>query len=130
MRYTEINSGKHPENTFPGSIQTREIENEVERMRKRKWRILSLLLVAVMTLGILFGCSKDGGEKGSGGKGGKKDTIIIATMAEPPTLSPTEQNAIASSYMNALTFSQLTRMNEDMEMEGALAESFENTSET
>ena len=99
-------------------------------MRKRKWRILSLLLVAVMTLGILFGCSKDGGEKGSGGKGGKKDTIIIATMAEPPTLSPTEQNAIASSYMNALTFSQLTRMNEDMEMEGALAESFENTSET
>ena len=68
MRYTEINSGKHPENTFPGSIQTREIENEVERMRKRKWRILSLLLVAVMTLGILFGCSKDGGEKGSGGK--------------------------------------------------------------
>ena len=28
-------------------------------MRKRKWRILSLLLVAVMTLGILFGCSKD-----------------------------------------------------------------------
>lgn len=99
-------------------------------MRNRKWRVLSLLLVAVMTLGILFGCSKDGGEKGSGGKGGKKDTIIIATMAEPPTLSPTEQNAIASSYMNALTFSQLTRMNEDMEMEGALAESFENTSET
>ena len=32
--------------------------------------------------------------------------------------------------MNALTFSQLTRMNEDMEMEGSLAESFENTSES
>mgnify|MGYP002232940340 CR=1 FL=1 len=83
-----------------------------------------------MTLGILFGCSKDGGEKGSGGKGGKKDTIIIATMGEPPSLSPTDHNAIAANYMNALTFSQLTRMNEDMEMEGSLAESFENTSES
>ncbi len=108
-------------------------------MKKRNWRALSLLLVVVMTAGILFGCSKtenggQGGEEGNNdpGQGGeaKRDTIIIATMGEPPSLSPTDHNAIAANYMNALTFSQLTRMNQDMEMEGALAESFESTSET
>lgn len=108
-------------------------------MRNRKWRALSLLLVLVMTAGILFGCSKTDdpqnpgeGQKGenNGGDTSKNDTIIIATMGEPPSMSPTDHNAIAANYMNALTFSQLTRMNEDMEMEGSLAESYENTSDT
>ena len=109
---------------------------EVKCMRNRKWRALSLLLVLVMTAGILFGCNKtDEGTKGSdeGQKGGdtaKKDTIVIATMGEPPSMSPTDHNAIAANYMNALTFNQLTRMNEDMEMEGSLAEKYENTSDT
>ena len=104
-------------------------------MKKRNWKALSLLLVAATTASLLFGCSKT--ESGSGGKsegegngGPKRDSIIIATMGEPPSLSPTDHNAIAANYMNALTFSQLTRMNQDMEMEGALAESFESVSDT
>ena len=104
-------------------------------MKKRNWKALSLLLVAATTASLLFGCSKT--EGGSGGKsegegngGPKRDSIIIATMGEPPSLSPTDHNAIAANYMNALTFSQLTRMNQDMEMEGALAESFESVSDT
>ena len=90
---------------------------------------MSLTLVTILTAGLLFGCSQEtSGGEGSGG--GKRDSIIIATMGEPPSMSPTDHNAIASNYMNAMTYSQLTRMNEDMEMEGALAESFESTSDT
>ena len=104
-------------------------------MKKRNWKALSLLLVAATTASLLFGCSKtEGGSgdksEGEGNGGPKRDSIIIATMGEPPSLSPTDHNAIAANYMNALTFSQLTRMNQDMEMEGALAESFESVSDT
>ena len=57
-------------------------------MRKRNLRAISLLLAGVMSLGLFAGCSKDGGDKKDPGKGGgAKDSIVIATMSETPSLS-------------------------------------------
>ena len=60
-------------------------------MRNRKVRLLSLLLATVMLLGLLAGCSSDGGEKKSVTKGGDKDSIVIATSGETPSQAPLYQ---------------------------------------
>ena len=60
-------------------------------MRKRNLRAVSLLLAGVMSLGLFAGCSKDSGDKKdkkSDNGGGAKDSIVIATMGETPSLSP------------------------------------------
>ena len=100
-------------------------------MRKRNLRAISLLLAGVMSLGLFAGCSKDGGDKKDPGKGGgAKDSIVIATMGEPPSLSPTEHNAVAGSYMNLLTYNTLFSSDMDMQPQPDLAESYENVDES
>ena len=47
-----------------------------------------------------------------------------------PIDQPTDHNAIASNYMNAMTYSQLTRMNEDMGDGRRFGRWFESTSDT
>ena len=99
-------------------------------MRNRKVRLLSLLLATVMLLGLLAGCSSDGGEKKSATKGGDKDSIVIATSGETPSLSPTEHNAVAGDYMNQLTYSMLFRTDMDLKPQPHLVESYENVDES
>ena len=99
-------------------------------MRNRKVRLLSLLLATVMLLGLLAGCSSDGGEKKSVTKGGDKDSIVIATSGETPSLSPTEHNAVAGDYMNQLTYSMLFRIDMDLKPQPHLVESYENVDES
>ena len=100
-------------------------------MRKRNLRAISLLLAGVMSLGLFAGCSKDGGDKKDPGKGGgAKDSIVIATMGETPSLSPTEHNAVAGSYMNMLTYNTLFSSDMDMQPQPDLAESYENVDES
>ena len=100
-------------------------------MRKRNLRAISLLLAGVMSLGLFAGCSKDGGDKKDPGKGGgAKDSIVIATMGETPSLSPTEHNAVAGSYMNLLTYNTLFSSDMDMQPQPDLAESYENVDES
>ena len=85
-------------------------------MRNRKSRVLSLLLVGAMTVGLLAGCSNNGSsDQGDTGNGETKDTIVIATMSETPSVHPADHNATAGSYMNLLTYSTL--FNTDMEMQ-------------
>ncbi|RHO53960.1 ABC transporter substrate-binding protein [Ruminococcaceae bacterium AM07-15] len=100
-------------------------------MRKRNLRAISLLLAGVMSLGLFAGCSKDSGDKKDPGKGGgAKDSIVIATMGETPSLSPTEHNAVAGSYMNLLTYNTLFSSDMDMQPQPDLAESYENVDES
>ena len=61
---------------------------------------------------------------------GGKDSIVIATMGETPTLSPYSHNATAGSYMNLLTYSTLFATDMDLNPQPELVESYENESET
>ena len=97
-------------------------------MKKRKTRAASLVLALAMTTGLLAGCSQSSG--GSSDTGEQRDDIIIATANETPSLSPTEHNAVAGSYMNLLTYNTLVRTGMDLEPEPDLVESYENVSET
>ena len=112
----------------------------------KKLRVLSLLLVLAMAFGLFAGCSKDepadkgdqpgadqpkdGDKPSEPSNSGGKDSIIIATANETPSLSPTEHNAVAGSYMNLLTYNTLFRGGMDLEPEPDLVESYEAVSET
>lgn len=97
-------------------------------MKSRKIRIASLMLAGVMTLGLFAGCSKDASQSST--SGGNKDSIVIATMSETPSLSPTDHNAVAGSYMNILTYNTLFRGDMDLKPVPELVDTYENTSDT
>ena len=101
-------------------------------MRNRKVRFCSLVLATVMLLGLLAGCSSDSGSGSGGGSssGGDKDSIVIATANETPSLSPTEHNAVAGSYMNLLTYNTLFRSGMDLEPEPDLVDTYENVDDS
>ena len=86
------------------------------------------MLAGVITLGLFAGCSKDASQSST--SGGSKDSIVIATMSETPSLSPYDHNATAGVYMNLLTYSTLFRTDVEMNPQPNLVESYENTSET
>ena len=97
-------------------------------MRKRKLRAISLLLAGIMSVGLFTGCSSDSGDNSSDNtdSGGTKDSIVIATSGETPSLSPTEHNAVAGSYMNLLTYNTLFRSGMNLEPEPDLVDTYEN----
>ena len=59
-----------------------------------------------------------------------KDTLIIATANETPSLTTNEHNAVAGDYMNKLTHNCLFYMDENLEVQPDLVESYEAVSET
>ena len=98
-------------------------------MSNRRKRLVSVLALLTMTAGLfagVAGCKKDE----SGNTGGAKDTIVIATMSETPSLTNNEHNAVAGGYMNLLTYEGLLRRGMDMKPEPCLAESYEAISDT
>lgn len=109
-------------------------------MSKRRFiSVLALLAITVSLFAGLAGCSKDDGKtddpgsstgKVEGGSASAKDTIVIATMSEPPSLTNNEHSAVASNYMNLLTYEGLLRQGMDLQPEPGLAESWEAVSET
>ncbi len=103
---------------------------EVNVMKKRNKRMMSmvtLFAVAATLLAGVAGCSQEGS---SGGKTSTKDSIVIATMSETPSLTPNEHNAVAGGYMNLLTYEGLLYRDMDMKSQPCLAESYEAVSET
>ena len=100
-------------------------------MRNRKSRVFSLLLVGAMTVGLLAGCSNNGSsDQGDTGNGETKDTIVIATMSETPSVHPADHNATAGSYMNLLTYSTLFNTDMEMQAQPNLVDTYENVSDT
>lgn len=101
-------------------------------MKKKMARGVSLLLTLVVSAGLLAGCAKEDKPQNGGGGGGaeKRDSIVIATMGETPSLSSTGHNSVAGSYMNLLNYNSLMRVNMEMNPEPCLAESYENISDT
>ena len=59
-----------------------------------------------------------------------KDTLIIATANETPSLTTNEHNAVAGDYMNKLTHNALFYMDENLEVQPDLVESYEAVSDT
>ena len=96
-------------------------------MKNKKKRILGLLLAAVMTVSMAAGCSKSGG---SGSATGAKDSLVVATMSEPPSVGPYDHNAVAGDYVNNLVFARLFRTDADLNPEPWLVDTYENTSDT
>ena len=100
-------------------------------MRNRKSRVFSLLLVGAMTVGLLAGCSNNGSsDQSDTGNGETKDTIVIATMSETPSVHPADHNATAGSYMNLLTYSTLFNTDMEMQAQPNLVDTYENVSDT
>lgn len=64
--------------------------------------------------------SQPSGEK----KTSSKDTIIIATANETPSLTSVDHNAVAGSYMNKLTFSTLFDTDTELKVYPSLAEGY------
>ena len=103
-------------------------------------RLLGLALVFVMAFSLFVGCGSNETEtkteetetkvEENTEAGEVKDTIIIATANEPPTLHPYEHSAIAASYMNLLTFDYFMRTNVDtLEPEVGVITAWENPSD-
>ena len=75
-------------------------------------------------------CIRDSG-KDSGSKGtSSKDTLIIATANETPSVTTNLHNATAGDYINQMTHEGLFYSSADLTPQPALAESYEIVSDT
>ncbi len=105
-------------------------------MRNSKRRILSLALALALTVGTFAACGNKPAEPsgdtpaGSEAPAAKKDTIVIATANETPSLNPYEHNAVAGTYMNLLTHNGLFKGSMDLNPVPDLVDSYKNISDT
>ena len=72
------------------------------------------------------------GSEASEGDGAEsaRDTLIIATANETPSVTTNLPNAVAGNYLNTMTHNGLFKMDENMNPVPDLVESYENTSDT
>ena len=108
-------------------------------MNKSFKKLLSVSLIFVIALAMFAGCGNNDAANGTtdnnGGttdepSGTVRDSIVIATANEPPTMAPHQHSAVAGGYMNILTHDTLLKNNvETLEPEPNLIESWENLSD-
>ena len=116
---------------------------------------LAPALALSLAVGLMAGCSQNGGEttaapttekasseaesttEEESGEGtpaaeeeAARDTLTIATADEPPSMTTNQHNAIAGNYMNTMTHNGLFKTGDNMEPVPDLVESYENTSDT
>ncbi len=98
----------------------------------RKPRLLSLLLALVMLVSLATGCSSSPSSTSSGNEdSATKDTLTIALHAEPPSMSPVDNDSLATIYINLLTNNLLFKADpETLEVKPDLCESYEQVSDT
>ncbi len=100
-------------------------------------RAAAIMLAFIFAVSAMAGCSA--GDSGSlqvtsdgstdDGSAGK-DTLIIATANETPSVSSVDHNAVAAEYLNKMTYNCLFRLDEDMNVVPDLVESYEIESDT
>lgn len=89
---------------------------------KKMSRACALVLMCATLATMGLGCGKApvaGGEDA-------RNTLVVATMSETPSVGPYDHNAVAGSYVNSLVFATLFRMDSELAPEPWLVESFEN----
>lgn len=99
----------------------------------KKLRVTSLLLALTMSVGLFAGCGKgtaEGKPGAAGTTGTVKDSIVIATTSETPSVHPADHNATAGSYINALTYSTLFTTDVELNPIPLLVDTYENVSPT
>ena len=121
-------------------------------MTKKLMRSLVPVMALSLAVGLFTGCSGGGeeettavaaGTEAAGGEttaadsgdsgstsGSAKDTLIIATANETPSVTTNLHNAVAGDYLNKMTHNCLFKTDENMEVVPDLVESYENTSDT
>ena len=105
--------------------------------RTKKW--VGMILVGSMLLGVFAACSKqsEGSQQSQTAQAEQtaaadmKNSLVIATESEPPTLHPFDHKAVTAGYMNLLTSNALMKIDpQTLEPELDLAESYETVSDT
>lgn len=101
---------------------------------KKSIRIMCLVLALLFAGSMFAGCGKGsatGNDSSNEKDGSKKDSLIIATENEPPSLSTCDHDSISSVFMNLLTYNGLIKITQDkLEPVLDLAESYEVQNET
>lgn len=104
----------------------------------KQMRVISLMLVLILTLSLFSGCASKpeaGDSKGSNdtsaptgdvkaGPAVDKDTVVICTADETPSLTTAGHNAIAGDYVNRLTHNGLFRLDKELNPTTDLVESY------
>lgn len=91
---------------------------------KKHLRIFSLVLACVMLVGVFAACGNGGGGTTA------KDTLVVATENETPSMTTNLHNAVAGDYMNKITHNGLFKMDYEMNPVPDLAESYELVGDT
>lgn len=109
-------------------------------MSKKLMRVLVLVLALALFAGLLAGCSqtKDpgdeenpgGGQQAGSGGTAQKDTLIIATANETPSVTTHLHNAVAGDYLNKMTHNGLFYYDDNLTPQPDLCESYTLISDT
>ncbi len=94
-----------------------------------KWKFkhsLGILLTLTLLVGLFAGCSQGDTPSNSGTSANDRDSIVIATLGETPSVHPYDHNATAGSYMNLLTYDTLFHNDVNQNPQSHLVESYEN----
>ncbi len=94
-----------------------------------KWKFkhsLGILLTLTLLVGLFAGCSQGDTPSNSGTSANDRDSIVIATLGETPSVHPYDHNATAGSYMNLLTYNTLFHNDVNQNPQPHLVESYEN----
>lgn len=94
-------------------------------MKKKLIELMSFMLAMMFLLTACGSNTQSNGGTGSNDSGAAKDTLTVAVSADPNTLDPHQANL--AQAINALNpvYETLVRYNDEGELEGLLAESWE-----
>ena len=107
-------------------------------------KTISIIMILTLLMGVMSGCAGnnesgetpvDSGEtpvaSGETPEATGKNTLVVATQNEPPSLGTTDHDSLASVFMNLLVFNGLTKITSDtLEAVPDLAASIENEDDT